>query len=151
MWKHTLGKTKFCLCVDDFGVKSFPEDDKQHFLTTLKKYYDISVDETGSNYLGLTIDWHYQQGFVDISMPGYIPKLQFCLNHPAPAHPQHAPHKWTQPAYGKTTQFAPPADSSPHLNARATKDIQSTTGSLLYYSRAVDPMLLPALNEIATS
>ena len=151
LWKHATRKTKFCLCVDDFGVKSFSEDDKAHFLSTLRKYYNISVDENGSNYLGLTIDWNYRQGFVDISMPGYIPKLRSRLNHPQPSRPQHAPHRWTQPAYGKVTQFAPQPDSSPFLNAKDTKELQSTTGSLLYYSRAVDPTLLPALNEIATS
>ena len=51
LWRHTTQKTKFCLCVDDFGVKSFSEIDKQHFLSTLKKYYNISVDDTSSNYL----------------------------------------------------------------------------------------------------
>ena len=84
LWKHISRKTKFCLCVDDFGVKTFSADDKQHFLSTLRKYYDISVDDTGSNYLGLTIDWNYRRGFVDISMPGYIPKLLSRLSHPSP-------------------------------------------------------------------
>ena len=59
LWCHTTRKTKFCLCVDDFGVKSFSDADKNHFLSTLQKYYDISVDDTGSNYLGLTMDWNY--------------------------------------------------------------------------------------------
>ena len=87
LWKHHTRKTKFCLCVDDFGIKYFSEDGKQHFLSTLKKYYNISVDDDGSNYLGLTIDWHHDQGFVDISMPGYIPKHRSSLNHPAPSRP----------------------------------------------------------------
>ena len=84
-------------------------------------------------------------------MPGYIAKLRSRLNHPNPNKPQHAPHSWTQPAYGKKTQFAPPGDSSTPLDNKGTKFVQSTTGSLLYYSRAVDPTILPALNEIATS
>ena len=132
-------------------MTSRSEQDKQHFLSTLKKYYDISVDQNGSNYLGLNIDWSYDKGFVDISMPGYIPKLHSCLHHPTPSCPQHAPHRWTQPAYGKATQYVPPADTSAFLNTKDTKAIQSTTGSLLYYSCAVDPTLLPALNEIAMS
>ena len=39
----------------------------------------------------------------------------------------------------------------PPLNVQDTQFIQSTAGSLLYYSRAVDPTILPALNEITTS
>ena len=84
LWKHTTCKTMFCLCVDNFGVKSFSDLDKQHFLSTLRKYYNILVDDTGSNYLGLTINWNYCQGFIDILMPGYIPKLCSRLNHPSP-------------------------------------------------------------------
>ena len=151
LWGHTKRKTKFCLCINEFGVKYFSDDDKNHFLSTLKKYYDILVDDTDSNYLGLTIDWNYRHGYVDISMSGYITKLCLRLNHPSPIRPQHAPHKWTQPAYGKATQYAPAPDSSPLLNAKDTKFIQSTAGSLLYYSRTVDPTLLPAFNEIAIS
>ena len=75
LWRHTTRRTKFCLCVDDFGVKSFSPEDTTHFISTLQQYYEISIDSTGSNYLGLKIDWNYDNGFVDISMPGYIPKL----------------------------------------------------------------------------
>ena len=84
-------------------------------------------------------------------MPGYISKLRDRLSHPYPPRPQYAPHRWTQPAYGKKTQFAPEPDLTAWLDQQGTHYVQSTTGSLLYYSRAVDPTLLVALNEIATS
>ena len=35
-WSHKTRKTKFCLCVDDFGVKYFPRDDANHILNSLK-------------------------------------------------------------------------------------------------------------------
>ena len=84
-------------------------------------------------------------------MPKYTDKLRSRINHPTPKAPQHAPHRWTQPAYGKRTQYAPPTDTSRLLDKSGIKFVQSTTGLLLYYSRAVDPTILPALNEIATS
>ena len=151
IWKHYTCQTHFCLCVDDFGVKVFNENNKTHFLHSLQKYYNISVDHKGENYLGLTIDWNYMAGYVNISMPGYIKKLKSHLGQQTPARPQYAPHLWTQPAYGQCTQFTPQPNLTSLLDKTGIKYVQSTTGSLLYYGRVVDPTLLITLNEIATS
>ena len=32
IFKHRTRRTKFCLCVDDSGVKNYDNDDLQHFL-----------------------------------------------------------------------------------------------------------------------
>ena len=32
LWKHESRKTRFCLCVDDFGIKSFSQNDTDHLL-----------------------------------------------------------------------------------------------------------------------
>jgi hypothetical protein len=40
-------------------------------------------------------------------------------------------------------------DNSPPLTAKQCTEIQKITGSVLYYSRAVDPTVLMALNDIA--
>ena len=71
-WEHQQYPTKFCLCVDDFGVKFFDKRDINHLITALQTNYKISTDFQGKNYCGFTIDWHYNDGFVDISMPGYV-------------------------------------------------------------------------------
>ena len=42
--------------------------------------------------MGLMLDWNYDEGYVDVSMPGYIPKLLRRLQHPAPKKQQHSPH-----------------------------------------------------------
>lgn len=82
-------------------------------------------------------------------MPTYIPQVLHKFLHPIPSKPQHAPHTWTQPVYGARTQQAVDEDSSTPLNAVDTRKVQSIVGTLLYYARAVDPTILPALNEIA--
>jgi hypothetical protein len=41
-------------------------------------------------------------------------------------------------------------ENSPPLAAKQCTEIQKITGSVLYYSRAVDPTVLVALNDIAT-
>ena len=151
LWRHDTRPTVFCLCVDDFGIKYFNKSDADHLLSSLQEHYKISVDWEGKNYCGLTLDWNYSKGYVDISMLGYIDKLLDRIKHPRPSKPQYAPHRWTTPAYGQRLQLAPAQDSSPSLDAAGTTYIQSVVGSLLYYSRAVDPTILPALNSIASS
>ena len=40
-WKHEARKIIFRLCVDDFGVKYFTDEDKQHLLNALRNHYKI--------------------------------------------------------------------------------------------------------------
>ena len=46
IWSHTSGKTKFCLCVDDFGVKYYSKNDANHLLDALKKGYPVTVESS---------------------------------------------------------------------------------------------------------
>ena len=147
LWKHKTRRTKFCLCVDDFGVKYFSQDDADHFLDSLKAHYKISVDYEGKHYCGFTIDWNYEKGYVDISMPKYIPDLLRKLQHPKPTKPQYAPHLWVVPAYGQRIQMAP-VDESKKLDTKGIRRVQSVVGSLLYHSRALDSTTMVALNEL---
>ena len=71
MWEHETRRTKLCLCVDDFGIKSFSDADSNHLLDSLKQHYTVTVDHQGTNFCGLTIDWNYKEGYADISMPHY--------------------------------------------------------------------------------
>ena len=149
MWKHKTKPISFCLCVDDFGIKYTNKKDAEHLLETLKTKYTVTTDWSGSNYCGLTIQWDYRNRHVDISMPGYIPKLLKKLNHIKPERPVHAPHKWAVPIYGRHIQPSTPIDASNSLPPSKTKLVQSVVGALLYYTRAVDPSMYPALNEIS--
>ena len=92
LWTHKQKQTAFCLCVDDIGLKYYNEKDLQHFLTALKNHYTYHINHTGSHYIGLTLNWHYDQGYVDISMPGYISKLLTRLQHTLPNKPEYSPH-----------------------------------------------------------
>ena len=35
VWQHNTIPTKFCLCVDDFGIKYYSKDDTQHLLNAI--------------------------------------------------------------------------------------------------------------------
>ena len=149
VWTHESRPTKFCLCVDDFGVQYFSEDDANHLTNALKDKYEITIDKKGENFCGLRLDWNYAHGHVDISMPNFVKSTLHKLNYKTKNKRQLAPHKWAVPIYGKNRQYATEQDTSKLLNPSGIKYVQRTVGSFLYYARAVDNTILPALNEIA--
>jgi hypothetical protein len=150
LWRHATKPTTFTLAVDDFGIKFFSQSDADHLLDALRTKYDLTVDWTGTSYLGFTINWDYDAGHVDISMPEYVPKALQTLRHPPPLAPQHAPHLWTVPAYGAKIQLAS-NDISPLLDKLGIRRVQQISGLFLYYSRGCDPTIIVALNEISNN
>jgi hypothetical protein len=148
LWRHATRPTTFTLAVDDFGIKYFSKPDAQHLFDALSNRYELTIDWTGASYCGFTLDWHYDAGFVDLSMPNYVPKALLTLRHPPPFKPQHSPHLWSAPTYGQTVQLAP-SDLSPLLDKAGIHRVQQISGLFLYYSRGCDPTIIVALNEIS--
>ena len=72
LWRHTVRPIHFCLCVDDFKVTYFNEEDIKYFFNALNSKYKHSVDWKGTNYCGLHLGWNYVNKYVDIYMPNYI-------------------------------------------------------------------------------
>jgi len=72
-------------------------------------------------------------------------------NHRAPKRLQRAPHQWLTPVYGQKRQYANTLPNLPILPKHLITKIQQKTGSLLYYARALDYTLLPALSDISTA
>ena len=81
MWKYHTRKTMFCLCVDDFGVIYYSQDDIIHLQNILKPVYDIKTDWSGETFLDYALKWNYKKGYIDISMPEYIHHLLDRLQH----------------------------------------------------------------------
>jgi hypothetical protein len=121
----------------------------EHLMACIKKNYNISSDWNGTAYCGLTLEWDYKNRTVDLSMPGYIKADIRKYQHPAPARPEDAPHTWNPPIYGAKTQFLTEATTSPALPDKEINKLQQLTGTLLYYSRAVDPTLIMPINVLA--
>ena len=150
MFAHHTRPTKFCLCVDDFGIKYFSKNDLEHLFNTLGAHYKFSTDMSGTNFCGLKLHWNYTQGFVDISMPEYIQKSLQRLQHTPPTSPQYSPQHHTPVTYGSTQpQKATSLDTSPYLDPPSTKWIQSVVGTFLYYARCIDPTISTAINDIS--
>ena len=72
IWTHDKRKTKFYLCVDDFGEQYISDDDAQHLINALKQKYTITIDKSGKHFVGLDLNWNYSHGWVDISMPTFV-------------------------------------------------------------------------------
>ena len=133
LWKHKTRKTKFCLCVDDFGIKYFNREDADHLLNTLRKCYKMTVDKKGENYCGLALDWNYDDGHVDISMPGCVTKSLKRLQHVPKKAPQYSPHDHVPIQCGtKERQLATAPDTAPLLDKKGTTHVQSTSGTFLH-------------------
>ncbi len=72
--KHRSRSTIFSLVVDDFGIKFGSQADADHLLSTLRLLYNITVDVTGSQHLGMSIvnDTRYEA----VSSIGLVLTLQ---------------------------------------------------------------------------
>ena len=81
LWKHESRPTKFCVCVDDFGIKHFATDGANYLLNSIGKHYKYINYWKGKHYCGITMYWNYMYGYVDISMPEYVPNSLKHLRH----------------------------------------------------------------------
>ena len=101
LWEHQSRPTNFCVCVDDFGIKYWSTEDANHLLNALSQNFIYTTDMEGKHYCGLSLDWHYNLGYVDISMPQYVTKTLKKLNHVPVTYPQHSTHNYVPIQYGK--------------------------------------------------
>ncbi len=83
-WKHKTRPICFCLVVDDFAVKYINQEDADHLINAIRKYYPMTVDNEAMKYIGLTIKWDYENRKAHIHMPGYLEKAFTRFKHEAP-------------------------------------------------------------------
>ena len=158
LWHHETRDIKFVLIVDDFGVKYTNEEDVEHLKEALtavspetgKPMFEITTDDKGHKFCGLTLDWDYEEKKVHVSMPEYVTNALRRFQHEKPTKPQDQPYPHTPKKYGAKQQFAEPEDTSPLLTKDEKRFIQEVTGTFLFYARAVDPTMLTALSSIAS-
>jgi hypothetical protein len=111
--------------------------------------YEQTTDWELKVYSGMAFKWYYKNRTCDISMHGYIANVLSKFQHDMPKHPQYTPSRYVMSVYGTKTQYVT-QDETPPLIAKQCSNIQKVTGSVFYYSRAVDPTVLMPLNDIAT-
>ena len=149
LWRHTWRPITFTLVVDDFGVKFKGECHTNHIKKCLEKYYEVSIDWSGSLCCGINLHWNYEKGYVNTSMPGYADKARHKYQHPMPKRPVNAPANFKTNQYAAKVQTAD-VNTSPRLAKDRIRHIQDIIGTLLYYARVVNPTLLATLSQIAS-
>ncbi len=149
LWYQETRSITFTLVVDNFGVKYVNKTDVEHFISSIKSNYELTVDWTGNLYCGISLDWNYVNRWVDISMPGHIKKKLQEYDHAMPTRLQRCPYAPEPKQFGSEAQAPLPPDESQSLDDKSIKRIQKIVGSILYYARAVDMTFLAALGTIA--
>jgi hypothetical protein len=149
LWKHSTRQIQFTLVVDDFGVKYTYQEDAEHLKTVLEQDYTVTADWSGTRYIGITLDWDYEQRRVHLSMPNYVKKALQLFGHKVRKQ-QHAPYPCAPIVYGAKVQYAKQKPTSPPVDAKTKKFIQQVCGKFLFLGRAVDNTFLCPISAIAS-
>ena len=107
--------------------------------------FNYTIDKKGKNYCSLVLDWYYNLGYADISMPKYIPETLKKLSYQPKVHLQHTLYKNIPIQHSNKEQYVY-INKILKLDLKETKRIQSMVSSFLYCTRLLDYTLLPAIN-----
>ena len=146
VFRHVSNGVTFALVVDDFGVKYTDTAGAQHLIDTLRAIYDVKVDWTGSKFLGFTIHFDDARTQVVLSLPGYIAKV--LQRFGVPTVKAYSPAIYVRPDFHQPDLVMP--NTAPALTPPERTRLQEIVGVLLYYARAVDCSILPALSALAS-
>ena len=138
LFRHKWRPIWFTLVVDDFGIKYVGEEHRDHLSNILDKYYEMEMDYNGELYCGITLDWNYEKGYVDISMPNYVHKNLVKYKHDIPRKLQHCPYEPAPRKYGRESDEIAETPESPQVSEEKKKYVQQVVGSFQYYARAID-------------
>ena len=149
LFRHVTRNIAFTLVVDDFGVKYTDKADAEYLIATLKELYELTINWSGDKYLGFTIKHDKSMRQLSISMPSYIGTALKRFGHLI-THGAASPAVYTPPHYGSTKPQPATVDDSEPLSPADAKVLQEIVGVFLYYARAVDVSMLPAVTAVAS-
>ena len=104
LWKYVTHPITFSLVVDDFSVKYEGKEHADHLLSALREDYTVDVDKTEGLYCDISLDWNYNKGYVDISMPNYVQKQFTRYFHPISKYMSYTPYVPTPIIMGQAVQ-----------------------------------------------
>lgn len=104
LWHHKTRPITFTLIVDDFGNSVVNKEDADHLVNAIEEKYPLKIDWTGSKYAGIDLEWYYDEGYVILSMKGYVQRALKQFLHEA-RKAVHGPTKFDRPEYGKKVQY----------------------------------------------
>ena len=84
-------------------------------MEVIQEHYKMSSDLKGKTYLGLDINWDYDNCTVHLLMLGYVAEALTRLCYKHPRKPQDQPYPQINTYYGVKAQYAEATDNSPPL------------------------------------
>ena len=87
------------------------------------------MDWDGTKYVGINLDWNYENRTLDTSVPGYVTSKLDQFGHEKPKKPQHSPALAHPIKYGQKVQKATPLDTSLKLSKDGIERIQKVVGA----------------------
>jgi hypothetical protein len=149
VFRNKSGTIRFTLVVDDFAVLWTNKRDMDHLVHTLTQLYQIKINWAGTKYLGMDISINRKQRHVTLTMPKYIDRLLYKVK-PDGIKGSNTPAVYTPPNYANPGAQRATVDESDTASEDDKKLLQSVVGTLLYYSRAVDPSISPAVHALGS-
>ena len=90
-------------------------------MDVLKLYYNMEEDWKGKLYCGITLNWNYDKGYVDISMPNHVPKKLTEYGYKPCKFQQYCPYEPNLIRYGKNSDIIVHEEESPPINDKEKK------------------------------
>ena len=84
LFTHSSKNIAFILVVDDFAIKYTKKEDSEHLFKCLRSKYDIKVDWEAKQFIGINLEWDYENRTVKFSMNGYVEQAMLELEHTRP-------------------------------------------------------------------
>jgi hypothetical protein len=149
VFRNKSGSIRFTLVVDDFAVLWTNRLAMDHLVHTLTQLYQVKINWAGSKYLGMNIAIDRKQRHVTLTMPTYIERLLRKVK-PDGIKGSNTPAIYNPPNYANPGAQRATVDESAAASEDEKKLLQSVVGTLLYYSRAVDPSISPAVHALGS-
>ena len=149
LWKHKTKSIQFVLGVDGFGIKYIKQQDLDHLIKTLQKYYNVIVDMDEKEFVKIELNWDYKNGQVHLSMQPYLQKALHQFDNVILTKRHYSPYPHIEPTYGAQQQFAK-YDDFPLVGPEEQKHVQKVNGKFLWCGRTVYSTILTALSALAS-
>ena len=148
LFTHKTREIGFSLVVDDFNVRYKKREDAEHLLKTISNRYPVKAEWDPKFYLGITLEFDFEERTCKMSMQGYVKQALIKFHHKF-SKTTHSLSPFNAPVYGQKIQMATINKTNP-MTVVQTKLLQQVCGTFLYYARAVDCIMLHVLNNLAT-
>ena len=143
---HKTRPVTFSLVVNDCGVCFERQEDAEHLVASLKKHRPIKTDLTGSQCVGVDLQWDHINRALKTSMKNCVKQAPLQFQCPEPSKRQHSPSPFTPPICGSKVQMATADNSEPMTPAQKHRlQHRSLESSCVLHDQLMTPQCMPSM------